>query len=272
MPILYYKDACAYFYFTADAEAVQKRLPSDNLHVVKVSPTRCMVALATYNYIHASVGSYGETVMVAICTQDKVPKGPLPLIRQARDAHFGTFVFRCPVTTQWAMDGGRIMWNYPKFISDMTFTSNGRYFECRLSSEGKRIFDLRAPKRGRLSCDTKPQRCFLAQGDKLVQAPIPAYGICERRRSARPASSRRVFAPMTVTGSSMTAATVSTMSSTAAWSTRCTPCTRRRSRSRAFDGSFCAYIPFLPARRPPVQTAQGAFVYIMLFLRDERVL
>lgn len=179
MPILYYKDACAYFYFTADAEAVQKRLPSDNLHVVKVSPTRCMVALATYNYIHASVGSYGETVMVAICTQDKVPKGPLPLIRQARDAHFGTFVFRCPVTTQWAMDGGRIMWNYPKFISDMTFTSNGRYFECRLSSEGKRIFDLRAPKRGRLSRDTKPQRCFLAQGDKLVQAPIPAYGICE---------------------------------------------------------------------------------------------
>lgn len=179
MPILYYKDACAYFYFTADAEAVQKRLPSDNLHVVKVSPTRCMVALATYNYIHASVGSYGETVMVAICTHDKVPKGPLPLIRQARDAHFGTFVFRCPVTTQWAMDGGRIMWNYPKFISDMTFTSNGRYFECRLSPEGKRIFDLRAPKRGRLSRDTKPQRCFLAQGDKLVQAPIPAYGICE---------------------------------------------------------------------------------------------
>ena len=100
IPILYYKDACAYFYFTADAEAVQKRLPSDNLHVVKVSPTRCMVALATYNYIHASVGSYGETVMVAICTQDKVPKGPLPLIRQARDAHFGTFVFHCPVTTQ----------------------------------------------------------------------------------------------------------------------------------------------------------------------------
>lgn len=175
MPILYYKDACAYFYFTADAEAVQKRLPSDNLHVVKVSPTRCMVALATYNYIHASVGSYGETVMAAICTHDKVPRGPLPLIRQARDAHFGTFVFRCPVTTQWAMDGGRIMWNYPKFISDMTFTSNGRYFECRLSPEGKRIFDLRAPKRGRLSRDTKPQRCFLAQGDKLVQAPIPAY-------------------------------------------------------------------------------------------------
>ena len=272
MPILNYKDACAYFYFTADAEAVQKRLPSDNLHVVKVSPTRCMVALATYNYIHASVGSYGETVMVAICTQDKVPKGPLPLIRQARDAHFGTFVFRCPVTTQWAMDGGRIMWNYPKFISDMTFTSNGRYFECRLSSEGKRIFDLRAPKRGRLSRDTKPQRCFLAQGDKLVQAPIPAYGICERRRSARPAPLRRVFAPITVTGASMTAATVSIMSSMAAWSTRCTPCTRRRSRSRAFDGSFCAYIPFLPARRPHVQTAQGAFVYIMLFLRDERVL
>lgn len=138
-----------------------------------------MVALATYHYIHASVGSYGETVMVAICTHDKVPKGPLPLIRQARDAHFGTFVFHCPVTTQWAMDGGRIMWNYPKFISDMTFTSNGRYFECRLSSDGKRIFDLRAPKRGRLSRDTKPQRCFLAQGDKLVQAPIPAYGICE---------------------------------------------------------------------------------------------
>lgn len=142
------------------------------------------------------------------------------------------------------------MWNYPKFISDMTFTSNGRYFECRLSSEGKRIFDLRAPKRGKLSRDTKPQRCFLAQGDKLVQAPIPAYGICETavlprdaavtvypghpmsddwlaikpskrplmvhhfngtwRRSARPASSRRGFAPMTAIASSMTDATAST--------------------------------------------------------------
>lgn len=60
MPILYYKDECAYFYFTADAEAVQKRLPSENLHVVKVSPTRCMVALATYHYIHASSGGAAE--------------------------------------------------------------------------------------------------------------------------------------------------------------------------------------------------------------------
>ena len=78
MPILYYKDACAYFYFTADAEAVQKRLPSDNPHVIKVSPTRCMVALATYNYIHASVGSYGETVMVAICTTSSCKRRSRP--------------------------------------------------------------------------------------------------------------------------------------------------------------------------------------------------
>ncbi|WP_295602918.1 hypothetical protein [uncultured Methanobrevibacter sp.] len=81
MPILYYKDACAYFYFTADAEAVQKRLPSDNPHVIKVSPTRCMVALATYNYIHASVGSYGETVMVVICT-----------IRTTADTYFNIII------------------------------------------------------------------------------------------------------------------------------------------------------------------------------------
>lgn len=101
MPILYYKDECAYFYFTADAEEVQKRLPSDNLHVVKVSPTRCMVALATYNYIHASVGSYGETVMVAICTHDKLPKGPLPLIRQAHHVELPEIHFGHDVYVQW---------------------------------------------------------------------------------------------------------------------------------------------------------------------------
>ena len=179
LPILYYKDEAAYFYFTADAEEVQKRLPSDKLRVVKVSPTRCMVALATYNYIHASVGSYGETVMVAIVMHDKEPKGPLPLIRQAADPHFGTFVFHCPVTTYWALNGGRTMWNYPKFISNMTFKSNGNYFECDLSSDGRKIFDMRAPKRGSLSRDTKMQRCFLAQDGNLVAAPIPAQGICE---------------------------------------------------------------------------------------------
>ena len=61
----------------------------------------------------------------------------------------------------------------------MTFKSNGNYFECDLSSDGRKIFDMRAPKRGSLSRDTKMQRCFLAQDGNLVAAPIPAQGICE---------------------------------------------------------------------------------------------
>lgn len=179
LPILYYRDECAYFLFTADAEEVQKRLPSDRLKVVRVARNRCVVALATYYYIHASVGSYGETVMIAMSVHDKEPKGPLPLLLQARDPNYGTFVFHCPVTTYWAMRGGRAMWNYPKFISNMEFTSNSVYFENKLSAEGKKIFDLRCPKRGRLTRDTSPQRCFLAQNGNLVTAGIPAYGICE---------------------------------------------------------------------------------------------
>jgi hypothetical protein len=88
LPILYYKDEAAYFYFTADAGEVQKRLPSDKLRVVKVSPTRCMVALATYNYIHASVGSYGETVMAAIVMHDKEPKGSAAAYQAGRRPPF----------------------------------------------------------------------------------------------------------------------------------------------------------------------------------------
>lgn len=176
-PVLYYRDDTAFAYFTANYKKVRELLPSKNLHPIKISPTRCIVAIAMYNYLHTTIGSYGEVGFAIPVCHNKKPLTALPALRQSNDKSFGFWVPHIPVSTQVACDGGRIDWGFPKFIADMHFETNSKYMECNLSSDGKKIFDIKVMKKGKLSNETRSLVPFLVKDSKLIKCPIGSRGV-----------------------------------------------------------------------------------------------
>lgn len=179
LPILYYRDDTFFSYFTADYEKVKSALPTDKLEPIRVTKSRCVIGLGVFNYLHTTIGSYGEFIIAIPALFDKKPFGPLPLLRQSLDPAFGMYVLHCCVTSQAALKGGRDEWNYPKFITDMHFESNGKFMQCDLSSDGQKIMDVRVEKRGIIMRDNKPLVSLLNQGGNLIRDSIGSTGISE---------------------------------------------------------------------------------------------
>lgn len=179
LPVMYYADQTAMAFFTADTEAVKNMLPSDQLHPIPLGKNRCAVGFAVLNYLHSSVGSYGEFIFGIPALFDKKPLGPLPLLVQSLDPAFGFFVAHCPVTSQAAMIAGRNEWNVPKFMADMAFTVGTKGMECRLSSDGQKILDITVPKKGLVMREKRPLIIFEVQNGRLLRFPVYTENITE---------------------------------------------------------------------------------------------
>lgn len=176
LPVLYYRDDTAFAYFTGDYKKVSELLPSKNLHPIKVTPNRCIIAIAMFNYIHTSIGSYGEVGFAIPVCHNKKPITPLPVLLQSKDPSFGLWVPHIPVSSQIALESGRVEWGFPKFIANMHFETNSKYIECNLSSDGKKIFDIKVMKKGHLLKETRPIIPFLVKDSKLIKCPIGSWG------------------------------------------------------------------------------------------------
>jgi hypothetical protein len=113
LPILYYRDDAFALYFTADYEKVKAVMPTDKLHPVILPGNKAIVAIAAFNYIDTSIGSYGEVAVALPAVYDKkitAFSGLLAAIRESNYPGFGVVVMHLPVTRVEARDAGRGEW------------------------------------------------------------------------------------------------------------------------------------------------------------------
>jgi hypothetical protein len=140
LPILYFRDDLFGLYFAADYAKVKAVMPSENLVPLMLPNRKAIVAVAAFNYIETSIGSYGEVAVVI----PAVYKGKgtrlaslLPLLLEGWYPGFGLLVQHLPVTKVVARDAGRGEWGYTKFVADMIFTITPEYFRCAMSEKNK---------------------------------------------------------------------------------------------------------------------------------------
>lgn len=179
LPILYWRDDTMIALFSADAAKVRAMLPSENLHPIMISKQRCFLAMAVYNYLHTSIGPYGEWAMAVPVCFKRQPRTPLPMLLQSYDPSFGLWVPHIPVSTHAALRAGRAEWGYPKFIGNFHFESNPEYLEGNLAQGDQPIFDLRVPKRGFLMRDNRPTVALLVKDGQLVRSKVGSQAITQ---------------------------------------------------------------------------------------------
>ena len=177
LPILYFRDDAFAIFYTADVEKVRTLLPSDKLNPVVMWGKRALLGVACFNYIDTSIGPYGEVgVVVPAVYSKRKPLKLIPSLRETKNPNFGMVVLHLPVTNMIARDGGRGIWGYTKFVSEMKFDITPEYMECRLSEKKKHILTVRVVRQGMMVRDKRPLSTFSVLDGKLIQTTIPQLG------------------------------------------------------------------------------------------------
>ena len=180
LPVLYYRDDFFALYFTADMEKTTEILPSANLHPVMMPNGRAIVGVSAFNYIDTSIGSYGEVaIVIPVVYGSKTSSitGMMPALMESWYPGFGLFVMHLPVTGLLSRDGGRQGWGFTKFIADMHFVIDSKYFECQMHEEERHILDLRVSRKGLLMRESRPIITYSVMDHNLIKTTIPQRGI-----------------------------------------------------------------------------------------------
>jgi len=179
LPIYYLRDDFFGLFFTANADKISAILPSPNLHPIILPNGKAMIAIAAYNYMETSIGSYGEVVAGIPCVYGKKPfpyTGVIAALLESKYPGFGILVHHLPVTKIEARDAGRGEWGYTKFIADMAFHITPEYLECCMHEETNHILTLRVQRKGIYVEDTKPITTYSVKNHQLIKTIIPQKG------------------------------------------------------------------------------------------------
>jgi hypothetical protein len=177
LPILYFHDDVFGLLFGADFRKVHALMPSDRLHPVRLPGGRAIVGIFAMNYLETTVGPYGELAVAVPVVHGSRPPFPLiPLLMEAGYPGFGLLILHLPVTTLVARDGGRGVWGFTKFTSDMIFILTPEFMECQLSEEGTYILTLRVARQGIALRDRKPLITYTVKEERLIRTTIPQKG------------------------------------------------------------------------------------------------
>ena len=136
-------------FFLADSHKVAELLQGTGLMPALTLGGKSLVALGCFEYRDTSVGVYNEVgLALAVLPQgDTLALGGwkdlIATIRQPEERRVAFHIVDLPVTTAAANAAGREIWGYPKFITDIPFSLQGRQFNCEVKTpEGGPLMQL----------------------------------------------------------------------------------------------------------------------------------
>lgn len=122
LPVLY-RDASAVFaFFRVDAARAAELLGHVPLEPVRLGRRSAIAAVAAYDYRDTSIGPYRElgVALAAVPRHATTPALPLVhLLRARTHEDVGWHVIDLPVTTAIADVGGRELYGFPKFVTEV---------------------------------------------------------------------------------------------------------------------------------------------------------
>lgn len=170
--------------FGADAEAVTRALPSDDIAPVRLPGNRAAVFVGGAHYREFTMGGfegamppYGEALVAAMVTRKAAPS-MLPLAGMSLPVpagwRAGMFYLYVPVTARFARDAG---WTtgFPKFVADLEFEETPAVRRLRASEGGRAILDLTVPVAGQVRVTHQPMLGYTAHDGQLLEVETRAW-------------------------------------------------------------------------------------------------
>jgi hypothetical protein len=176
LPILYRDASNVVALFQADRRGAERLLDGTGLEPAITRGEQALVGLSFYEYRDTTVGVYNE-VGTAIFARKLGDHGVLPglaeLYIDPRKRHVGAWVVDLPVTTEAANAAGRDLWGYPKFVTAIDFSLNGRQLRsCVHVPSGGTICEIAGTLGGSVPAPAVSLMTFSKLDDVLVRTHI----------------------------------------------------------------------------------------------------
>lgn len=147
LPIAYYDVTNIVAMFWGDRAGAERIITDAGLTLAFARGDKALVALSFYEYRRTTVGVYNEVGVAVFC----VPPGQRPSRLGAAELYaplawrkVGAYVVDLPVTTAAANAAGRELWGYPKFITQIPLSLQGRAVDVGVldPDDGSHICEL----------------------------------------------------------------------------------------------------------------------------------
>lgn len=146
-PILYYDVRAVNAIFTARTSRLKKLLPHPNFTPIELWPGTALLGIAAFEYLETQIDPYNE---IALAIPVKFPPGfTFPGISAASmlfKNNFSVYIHHLPVTTDIAYKAGLHFYNYPKFVSEITFQDHADSLDVTLKEKDELILKMTAKK------------------------------------------------------------------------------------------------------------------------------
>ena len=133
VPILYFAASSFLAFFLVEREAADAKLQGTGLRPAVAVGNRVLLGIDFFEYRRTSIGAYNE-VGIAIPV---VPVNAPPVRNLVRalygpvdERRVGLYVLDLPVTTAIACAGGKELWGFPKFLTEISFDLSRTRFEA----------------------------------------------------------------------------------------------------------------------------------------------
>ncbi|MCB0386977.1 MAG: acetoacetate decarboxylase family protein, partial [Bdellovibrionales bacterium] len=117
--------------FVAPLKAIEEVLPRGPYRPLQISPSHGLVGLHCMEYISSDIGPYNEvSLAVGVQRKSALPLSGIRILKSILTNTFEARVIDLPVTTEVALQGGLLVYNYPKYLAEITFRETKRYRVC----------------------------------------------------------------------------------------------------------------------------------------------
>lgn len=146
-PIFYYDASSITGIFPARVGKLRKILPKKEYHPLTIFPGIGAIAITAFEYRDTDIRPYNElSISVPISYKSRCCVPAVKLLSYLLRREFHVYIHHLPVTTKIALDGGVIVYNYPKFIAQIDFERDDRNVRVKLIDKGSLILCLEGKK------------------------------------------------------------------------------------------------------------------------------
>ncbi len=141
--------------FSADRAVVSGMLDGTGLRPLRLPLGRAAVAIHAIEYGETDVGPYNELALSLLVRPGlPVAPGALALVTSDIFNRFHGYIQELPVTTEISVEGGRRVFNYPKYLAEITFRETADHRICTVRDPDSKdlileVESMKLPGKGR---------------------------------------------------------------------------------------------------------------------------
>jgi hypothetical protein len=147
MPVFYYSSRAFTGIFLARMSVLKRLMPKKTFHPCPVLPGIGAIAITCFEYHDTDIRPYNEiSISIPITYRHRSWVPGMALLSALRENEFHVYVHRLPVTTKLALDGGVVVYNFPKFLTTIEFEDKDGQTVVTLAEGGDLILRMTAAK------------------------------------------------------------------------------------------------------------------------------